>query len=126
MGRPVAPEPELPDENVFQVVARRCHDVAILLGSPSIYRVASTGAGASSTAGSGACVPASTYRSPLDHDATAATRQATIANANASCKPSRNGEEIRCGKNERPVSTAWVCAGRWASTELPSRCWIGL
>ena len=38
----------------------------------------------------------------------------------------RNGAEIRCGKNERPVSTAWLCALSVASTWRPSRCWIGL
>ncbi len=48
---------------------------------------------------------------PRTSDAAAAIRQATIANRNASCRPELNGPEIRCGKNERPVSAAWLCAG---------------
>ncbi len=37
-------------------------------------------------------------RLPRDHDATAAIRQAMIANRNASCSPDRNGAEISDGK----------------------------
>ena len=40
----------------------------------------------------------------------AAIRQAMIANANASCSPARNGAEIRCGKNDWPMSAARLCA----------------
>jgi hypothetical protein len=39
-------------------------------------------------------------------DAPAATRQATIANANAACRPSWNGPEMRFGKNDGPISAA--------------------
>jgi hypothetical protein len=35
---------------------------------------------------------------PRDHDATAAIKQAMIANRNASCSPERNGAEISDGK----------------------------
>ena len=41
-----------------------------------------------------------TLRAPRISEAAAATRQATIANANASRSPVWNGPEIRCGKNE--------------------------
>ena len=36
------------------------------------------------------------------------------------------GAEMRCGKNERPCRTAARPGGRWASTDGPSRCCIGL
>ena len=41
-------------------------------------------------------------RPPRMADAAAAIRHATIAKANAACRPSRNGAEIRVGKNDRP------------------------
>ena len=44
---------------------------------------------------------------PRSSEAAAATRQATIAKTNVSCRPWRNGPEISWGKNERPVSSAW-------------------
>ncbi len=58
---------------------------------------------------------------PRISDAAAAIRQATIANANASCRPLRNGAEIRCGKNVRPVSVAWLAADSEASTWGPEQ-----
>jgi hypothetical protein len=45
-------------------------------------------------------------------DAAAATRQAAIENVKAACRPSRNGPEIRFGKNDGPVSVAWLWADR--------------
>ena len=51
----------------------------------------------------------------------AAIRQATIANANAACRPSRNGPEMSVGKNELPVSAAWSCADSPASTCGPEQ-----
>ena len=54
------------------------------------------------------------YRPPRISEATAAIRQAMIANANAACRPERNGREIRCGKKERPVRIAWL----WADSAL--------
>ena len=39
----------------------------------------------------------------MNHDAAAATRQATIANAKATISPSWNGPEISDGKNVWPV-----------------------
>ena len=41
--------------------------------------------------------------------------------ANASCRPARNGAEIRCGKNARPVSAAWLAAESAASTCAPTQ-----
>src|ERR1700759_290771 len=46
---------------------------------------------------------------PRASDAAAATRQAAIANVNAACRPSRNGPEIRSGKNEWPTRAALSC-----------------
>jgi hypothetical protein len=45
-------------------------------------------------------------RPPRISDAAAAIKQATIANRNAACSPSRNGPEMSVGKNELPVRTA--------------------
>ena len=39
----------------------------------------------------------------MNHDATAATRQATIANQNAAVRPSEKGPVISWGKKLRPV-----------------------
>jgi hypothetical protein len=57
--------------------------------------------------------------------AAAAIRQATIANRKAACSPSRNGAEIRLGKEELPVRIDWLWAESPASTWDPSKCWIG-
>jgi hypothetical protein len=47
-------------------------------------------------------------RLPRISDAAAAIRHAMIANRKAACRPWRNGEEIRLGKNERPVRIDWL------------------
>jgi hypothetical protein len=59
------------------------------------------------TCGRGAAGPGSapwTYLPPRSSDATAATRQATIAKSNAMASPLANGAAIRDGKKVCPVN----------------------
>ena len=49
-----------------------------------------------------------------------------IAKANAACSPERNGAEISCGKNERPVTVAALIGESRFSACEPSSFWIGL
>jgi hypothetical protein len=51
-------------------------------------------------------------RLPVNTEAAAATTLATIANQNATTRPSWNGWEIMCGKKLCPVITATFEAGR--------------
>src|SRR5262249_56765992 len=66
-----------------------------------------------------------TYLRPRSSDATAATRQATIAKSNAMASPLENGAEISDGKKVWPVREAAWLGGR-LSTVVPSSAWVGV
>src|SRR5262249_28282933 len=80
---------------------------------------------ADSSAGS-ATVSRKWYFPPRASEATAAIRQATNENPNATTSASWNGFEINRGKNERPASSRAFAGGSVSSVSFPSSVSIGL
>src|SRR5487761_1618275 len=68
---------------------------------------------------------AAPWRLPRSSDARPASTDSPAETANTTIRPLWNGPASRLGKNERPVSAAWLDAGSRERMPGPSRCWTG-